>query len=512
MLYQADRALVSILFACLAAAACATIPLPPEPDRISQLTGAELDEPADVGAYRPSQWWKTFDDPVLDEVIEAVLVSNFDLAEAVARVEQARERARLANAVWYPALAPALGADDSDSPANVGIGAQLDEFGLGSQFQDAFGFVPPDRFGLTTWSVAARFSYELDFWGRDRYSSHAAGAERLASEADYQAARIGIVAEAVGTYLEIADLRLQQRLAGETADIFEERERLAQSRYTQGLGGVGDLYAARKNLAGARAELPRIESRLASAEGRLWILLGGYRAELASRLPDAPLVRQETVPAGIPAGVVMQRPDVGAARQRMEAARFAVGARRAELLPSLSLSGSIGLQSAESGSWFDPDQWFRHLTVNLLGPTFQGTRLQHKVALAEAELDAAAAAYGRSVVTATHEIEAALAGWEAARRRHDLLAAYAGEVRTEASLQQRRYRSGVGNYKAWLASSEALLIARSALGSAQSDLGHAQLALHRAVGGVWVAGESSALHPETAAPVADSKLAAAVGD
>ena len=465
-----------------------------------------------AGAYRPSEWWKTFDDPILDQVVEAVLASNFDLAEAVARVEQARQRARLANAVWFPALEPALGANDADSPTNAGIGAQLDEFGLGSDVYDAFGFVPPDRLGLTTWSVAASFSYELDFWGRDLYSARAAGAERLASEADYQAARIGVVAEAVGTYLAIADLRLQRRLAGEVVGVFEERERLARSRYVRGLNGVGDLYAARRNLAGVRAELPRIEDRLANAEGRLWILLGGYRADLAGLLPDSPPLASASVPAGIPAGVVMQRPDVGAARQRMEAARYAAGARRAELLPSLALSGSIGLQSAESGDWFDPDQWFRHLTVNLLGPTFQGKRLQRNVALAEAQLDEAAAAYGRSVVTATHEVETALAGWETGRRRHDLLSAYAGEVQAEAWLQERRYLSGVGNYETWLAASESLLNAQSALGSARRDLGHAQLALHRAVGGVWTSGEPVALEPEGAAAATESTLAAAGGD
>ena len=99
----------------------------------------------------------------------------------------------------------------------------------------------------------------------------------------------------------------------------------------------------------------------------------------------------------------------------MEASRHTVGARRAELLPSLSLSGSIGLQGTDTNEWFDPDQWFQNLSVNLLAPAFQGARLRSNVALAEATLDEAAAAFGRSVVTAVNEVESALAGWEAGR-------------------------------------------------------------------------------------------------
>ena len=203
------------------------------------------------------------------------------------------------------------------------------------------------------------------------------------------------------------------------------------------------------NLRNAQAELPQIEAVLADAEGRLRVLLGGFRGDLADLMPESmnPSTALEPVPAGIPAGLLVQRPDVSAARQRVEAARYSVGARRADLLPRLSLSGSIGLQSTESGELFNPDQWFRNLSVNLLGPVFQGARLRGNVALAEARLNEAAAAYGRSVVTAVSEVEAALAGLEASRRRHSLLASLAEEARAESALQEQRYLSGVGGLR-----------------------------------------------------------------
>ena len=465
--------------------------------------------PAVSGAYEPLEWWKSFDDPVLDQVVAAVLDSSFDLAIAVARVDQARARARIANAVAFPLVRPSVGGIDFETPTNAGIGAQLEELGLDDEAYAAFGVDLPDRLGLTTYSVGGDFAYEVDFWGRNRNSARAAGAERLASESDLQAARIGILAETVRTYLDIADLRRQRSLAGETLQILQELEQLATSRYDRGLIPAGALYTAQRNLHAAQAELPQLEGRLAEAEGRLWVMMGGYRADLASVLPDSlsPSAALEDVPAGVPADLLAQRPDVSAARQRMEASRQLVGARRAELLPSLSLSGSIGLQSTDTNEWFDPDQWFQNLTVNLLAPAFQGARLRSNVALAEATLDEAAAAFGRSVVTAVNEVESALAGWEASRQRHALLNAHADVARTEAILEERRYLSGVGDYANYLAAAQTLVSANSALAAAERDLALARLALHRALGGAWTSPVPAALRPTEAAPAAGTRLA-----
>ena len=158
----------------------------------------------------------------------------------------------------------------------------------------------------------------------------------------------------------------------------------------------------------------------------------------------------------------------------MEAARYTVGARRADLLSRLSLSGSIGLQSTESGELFNPDQWFRNLSFNLLGPVFQGSRLRGKVALAQARLNEAAAAFGRSVVTAVSEVEAALAGLDASRRRHSLLASLAAEAQAEAALQEGRYVSGVGGLRGFpdggaIPIGRAIRTARGALADPQAS-------------------------------------------
>ena len=501
------KLLFPVIAGCLISACSLTLvnKVPPTPEPIAELP-EEFAGSGVAGTYEPLEWWKTFADPVLDRVIEAVLDSNFDLAEAVARVDQARARERIVKAPAFPLLKPSVDITDTDIPTNAGIAAQLDEVGLGPDVYSDFGIELPDRLDLTTYTLGAEFSYELDFWGRNRNDALAAGAERVASESDYLTARMGVLAETVRTYLEIVDLRHQQRLADENVEILAQRESLAEFRYNRGLTDARALYTARQNRRNAQARLPQIQALLADARGRLWVLVGGYRADLASTLPDSltAFALRDPVPAGIPADLLGQRPDVSAARSRMEAARYTVGARRAGLLPSLSLYGSIGRQSTESGEWFDPDQWFRNLSFNLLGPVFQGSRLRSNVDLAEARLNEAVAVYGRSVVTAVNEVEAALARLEASRRRHSLLASVAQEAQAETALQEQRYVSGVGDYETFLTATQSLLGAQSTLAAAERDLGYARLALHRALGGVWTENEREATRQSNAAP--DNRL------
>ncbi len=480
------------------------------PEQISQVPRPVAELPAEfsrsevVGSYEPLEWWKAFDDPVLNRVIDAVLASNFDLAEAVARVDQARAREGLVKSSAIPSLQPTVLVSEFDVPISSGIGAQLEGLGLISEDNKA---LFPDRLGLTTYNMGLEYAYELDFWGRQRNDAMAAGAELMASESDYLSARMGVLAETVRTYLEMVNLRHQHGLAGEIAGILMQRELLAESRYDRGLADLSDLHAARQSLRQAQADLPQMEALLADAESRLWILAGGYRADLANILSNSqiPSIEFKPVPVGIPADLMVQRPDVLAAMQRLEAARYSVGARRADRLPRLSLQGSIGLRATDSSVWFDSDQWFRNLSINLLGPVFQGSRIRSNIALAEARLEEAANAFGRSVVTAVNEVEAAMVGLEANRQRHSLLVSLTDEAEAETELQEQRYLSGVGDYEAFLAAVQSQMGTESVLSATRRDLGYARLALHRALGGAWTSDDGEALKQQPPVPLLSSR-------
>lgn len=493
----AVRCAVLLLLAGCVSAACAFVPEPSLPQAAPEPLAAVTDALPEgfagslgAGEYEPLEWWRAFADPVLDEVVDVALASNFDLAEAVARVQQARETARLARAAIFPVVGARASVDDFSSPTNAGIGAQLQELGLEEALGDAADdFTLPERLGLTTYALSADVAYELDFWGRARSEQLAAGADYLASESDLRAVRIGVLAETIAAYFEIVDLRQRIALARETAEVLLEREVVAATRYGRGLADSLDLYRVRQELRDTQAGLPQLENRLAAAEGRLAGLLGGYREDLQALLADtpAPVPSAEPVPAGIPADLLLQRPDVRAANHRLEAAGYAIEARRAELLPSLSLSGTIGLQSADIAGLLNVHQWFTNLAANLLEPVFDGGRLRTRVALAEARFNELAAAYGRTVVTAVNEVEAALAGLANEGRRHAFLVSRREEAQATVDLRSARYASGIGGYADFLDALRALLNVESALAGAGRDLALARLAVHRALGGAWVA-------------------------
>ena len=484
------------LAGCLSAA-CAFVPAPSLPQAAPEPLAAVTDALPEgfagslgAGEYEPSEWWRAFADPVLDEVVDVALASNFDLAEAVARVQQARETARLARVAIFPVVGARASVDDFSSPTNAGIGAQLQELGLEEALGDAADdFTLAERLGLTTYALSADVAYELDFWGRARNEQLAAGAGYLASESDLWAVRIGMLAETIAAYFEIVDLRRRIALARETAEVLLEREVVAATRYGRGLADSLDLHRVREELRDTQAGVPQLENRLAAAEGRLAVLLGGYGEDVQALLPDtpAPAPPAEPVPVGVPADLLFQRPDVRAANHRLEAAGYAIEARRAALLPSLSLSGTIGLQSSDVAGLLNVHQWFTNLAANLLEPVFDGGRLRSRVALAEARFNELAAAYGRTVVTAVNEVEAALAGLVNEGRRHAFLVSRREEAQATVDLRAERYTAGIGGYADFLDALRALLNVESALAGAERDLALARLAVHRALGGAWVA-------------------------
>ncbi len=497
--------------AILCHSACSFTPAPSLPEPVAGLPDS-FEGSGESHAHRAREWWTTFQDPVLNAVVDSVMAANFDLAEAVARVQQARAQAGIARAGRLPAINATASLSETDNPSNVGLGQQFSQ--IAGDLLPADTARPgggriealPTRLETRTWSLGASFAYELDFWGRARNDARSAGLGYLASESDYDAARIGVLAETISTYFEIVDLRRRAVLAREAVDLLLEREELTDSRYGRGLVTSQDLYRARQDLWGAQSALPRIESRLVNAEGRLAVLAGGFRDKLRAILTDslAPLPSNDPVSTGVPADLLAQRPDVRAAGLRLDAARFRIGARRAEMLPSLSFSGIIGVQSVDAGELFDVGQWFSNLIGNLTTPIFGRGRIRGNIAHAQARFALAAAAYGRAVVTAVHEVEAALVALDNEGRRHEFLMLQREDALASVALQSRRYAAGVGSYIEYLDAARALLGVESTLAGGRRDLALARLALHRALGGDWTAPPEEADGPRMV-PVSGSR-------
>ncbi len=474
---RAAGALVCLASAAATGCAAGSSRAAPDPGSGGEPALFAPDAPGDAAGE--NTWWSAFGDPGLDEIVEAVIEANFSLAEATARVEQARTRARLANAAALPVAGARAGVETYDLPVDAAIGAQLEELGLD--------FPLPERLGLTTATVGLEFGWEADFWGRSRAASRAAGRELLASESDVDAVRISIVAEAIAAYLDILHLRRQLEVAADRVALSREQERVVAARYHRGLAPVAELSERRRALEAAEAATPRLSVRLAVARSALATLVGRPLTDIEPVGATEPPAGggAAPVPAAVPAGRLLQRPDVRAAGHRLEAAGHLVEARRAALMPRLSLAGSIGLQSTELAGVFDARQWFANLASNLFRPVFDGGRLRSEVELAEARFDELAAGYGRSVLRAVNDVEAALAAFEEGRRLLDSARAQHELADGFLDLRSGRYAAGIGRYEEVLAARLALLQAKSELVESERALALARLAIHRALGGGW---------------------------
>jgi multidrug efflux system outer membrane protein len=447
---------------------------------------------ADTARAEVERWWTAFGDTTLTTLVDTALVANLDLEAARARVEELAAQFRIARAPLFPSINANGQYSYQNQPANTGIGGAIgggDGNGDGGNGgapgggQQSF----PDRFAFSTYQATLGLSYELDFWGRVRSQRKAALSQYFATAADLQTARISVVSQTISTYFQVASLRRRVALGRQAVDLLRQRLEITQDRYARGLASSFQLFTVRQNLEAARSEQPQLESQLYDARSRLSTLLGRFVGAERALLPDSidAALDLSPVPAGLPADLLMQRPDVRAGALRLEAARQQIGAARAEMLPSLSLTGTGGTQSSALASLVDLDQRFANFAAQLTAPLFQGGRLRANVDAAEARYEQRAAAYENTVLTAFREVKAALVAYDKQRRRVRTVREQVASARASFRTQRDRYERGIGDVLALLDAERGLVQARTRLAVARLAAVNARLALHRALGGPW---------------------------
>lgn len=496
---MSDRVLALAAVALLVGG-CSFAPEPRTPEVVLEIPSeypaeADAEIPADSAGpldpvRRPERWWTVFQDPVLEALVDTALAANLELREAVARVEEVRQRYRIARADLFPNLGISADASYQDAPSNTGFAGEIgggDEEGGDPETPPA-GPVFPDRFKYDTYSAALGFSYEIDFWGRVRNDTKAAVSDFLASEGDYQTARLAVIALTISTYLEVVELRRSAELTRESVDVLKERSERTNERYLRGLVTTFELYTIQALYRNTQASLPVLESRLEEAKGRLAVLLGRYAGSIDDLLTDesTPATVLARVPADLTSELLEERPDVWAAWQRMEAARYRIGARKASLYPAIRLDASVGFQAGEVSNLFRADQYFLNLIGGLTQPLFQGGRLRANVGVAEARFQALAANYVRTVLTAYKEVQASLVNLDKQSERYEFLSRQLESARGSLEFQRRSFERGVGDYLAYLDARQNLAGTETTLAAAERSLAEARLAVHRALGGAWV--------------------------
>lgn len=450
-------------------------------DMPQQFAQAEIAE-----GYAPAHWWTSFGDPALNAIAEQSLTANLDLVATTARVAAARAQLDQARAGLWPTLNAEVSGSYQNLPAS-GAGGGFPSGPGGGPGGAAAPGGSSERIETESWRTSLNAAYQPDLFGAVRAQAASAEAALRASRARLWAARQNALATSIEAYLDITYLRQAIRLNLTRIDLLAERSLATEQRYRRGLATSFELYGVRAQRRAAEAQLPQLEAQLLRARTALAVSLGRY-AEQDDPLLTAvfrPQLSLDPPLTQAPVALLVQRPDVLAAAEELEAARLEVGGARAQLFPQLRLSAVLGTQGQDIDAALQPENWFGQLTGALTQPIFQGGALRAQLRAAKARYAAAAADFAQAALRAYGDAEAAYGAFEEARQRYLFLADQTQEAQATVRLQAERYAAGLSDYAAYLDARGDAVSAELSLAQAARDLAGARLDIHRALGGGW---------------------------
>ncbi|MCB9542253.1 MAG: efflux transporter outer membrane subunit [Myxococcales bacterium] len=404
-----------------------------------------------------ARWWTAFGDARLDALMARVEADNLTLREALARVDAARAAIGEADAGWWPSVDASVSASRQRS---VVLG-------------DA------RAFNLYTSQLAAR--YELDLWGRVASLTEAAEWEAEATRLDAQALGMTVAANVAEAWFTLVE---QQALLALLTEHIEHNAELLdrlEQRYTAGIATAVAVSQQRQALAATRSLVPPVEAQIAVSRHRLAVLAGAAPASLAVEAGEA-LPTPPPLPAtGVPGEVLRRRPDVAAVQFRAAAADARVAAALAERFPTFALSAAIGTGGPTPSALVE--QWLYSLVASLAGPIFDGGRRAAAVERRRAEVRAAIADLGQTLLTAMSEVEDALARIDRGFARVEALEAERAVAHTLVEEAEARYTGGLSDYLPVVTAIRSAQAADRAVLSARRELLVQHVALYRALGG-----------------------------
>ncbi|MFJ3058668.1 efflux transporter outer membrane subunit [Herbaspirillum sp. NPDC087042] len=464
--------------------ACATVPdyhtpapLPEGqalPARYAHAPTAPVQEPEAVQEEDLRQWWSRFQDPVLDQIIERVLAQNLDLQAALARVQQARAVAGLADAALLPS-------------GSVSAQAARERQSLRSPLGELASHQPGYQRNQTLYDLGAGASWEADLFGGLHRQRDADQASAEAAAADGLGVRVAIAAEAADAYFSLRGAQARLAITEEEIATDTRLSELVALRLQDGLDNRRELALAQAQLASARAALTPLRTVIELQRNRLDVLMGQVPSSSATTLtgiatPIATAPALSTLPA--PAALLRRRPDVMAAERRLAASHARIGVAMAEYYPKLSLSGLLGFESLSSLTL--SGQTFQPLAVaGLRWRLFDFGRVDAEVAQARGANAEALARFRQAMLKATEDVENALVTETQLDERLQALRAHRAATAEALEAARDAFEGGTASQLDVLQQQRQLLDAGDQLALAQADAARASVGSFRALGGGW---------------------------
>ena len=455
------------LVAVLVLAGCAStaelssgIATPAEFKEQATATAATRNAAAPVQA--DGAWWRVFNDPVLDALVERAAVNNTSVQQAAARLAEARAIARTV---------------DADRSVQVGLGAGANR---GAGLDRGNGSKVPG----TLITAGANVSWEVDLFGRLSGASNAAGLDAASREALLQSAKLAVQAEVAQSYLALRALDDERVIVRETVGAYRDTLNLTERRYRAGDLAELDVARVQTEVAATESDALALDRQRAQLEHALAVLTGDVASQFELR-SAAWTTALPSIPAGLPSTVLERRPDVAAARRTMQAAQARVGVAKAAWFPTIALTGAGGYASPDLGDLFkwSARSWGIGALMSL--PLLDGGRREAGVQGASAQLDGALAGYREQVLVAFRDVEDQLSAIRLLEQQSAVQARAVASAQRATVLSDARYRNGYVSQLDLLDARRSELRNRRQALQVKSAQYQATVGLIRALGGGW---------------------------
>jgi NodT family efflux transporter outer membrane factor (OMF) lipoprotein len=411
-------------------------------------------------------WWSLFGDEKLNSLIGRASTNNLDLKTASARIEQAAAlRGVSASQYWPEIVAGGAASAVRTTGAKTVPGADRQ----GELYQA----------GLT-------MAWELDLWGRIRRSVESADASLQASVENYRDILVVLYADIAFNYINVRTLQERIRFAVENLKAQSDTLQLTRNRFDFGLVPALDVSQSQLNLSRTQSIIPPLRQNLVEAINRLSVLLGEMpyaleqELEQSAPIPAAP----KELAVGVPAELLRQRPDIRRAERDLAAQTALIGAAQAELYPTLTLPGTLAVESTGSGL-FSGDNVYYSFGPQLRWSIFNGKRIRSRVRAEEAAAKAALHTYEQTLLVAFEEVEDSMAAYAHEKDRIQSLEVAASSALESVNLVKDLYKSGLTDFQNVLNMEQALLTQQDELATSRGLISGYLVRVYKSLGGGW---------------------------
>ena len=413
-------------------------------------------------------WWTVFNDEMLNGLIARAATNNLDLKTAAARIEQAAALRGVSASQYFPDIVGTGGASTFQTTSETTA--------PGSDREDEL------------YTAGLTMAWELDLWGRVRRSVESADASLQASVENYRDVLVLLYANLATKYINVRTLQERITLAENNLKAQYATLKLTQNRFDAGLVPTLDVSQAELNTARTAASIPPLRQQLIESINRLSVLTGDMPYALQQQLQaDRPIPKApEEVIVGLPAELLRQRPDIRRAERNLAAQNALIGATQAELYPTLTLPGTLALESTTSTSDFsNDDNVLYSFGPQLRWSIFNGRRIRSRVDAEKAATQAALYTYEQAVLLALEEVEGTMAAYSNEKDRVQSLEAAEKSASKSVELVTELYKSGLTDFQNVLNMEQAQLIQQDELANSRGLISTYLVGVYKALGGGW---------------------------